>query len=92
MISMRTLALASVAAALPLLAPAPASAQTYPWCSIYGGTWGGAENCGFSTYRQCMENVSGIGGFCQRNPLYRPSAERSNRSKRSRDRYDDRYN
>lgn len=71
LVSMRTLILASAAAALPLLAAVPASAQTYPWCSIYGGsTWGGAENCGFSTYRQCMENVSGIGGFCQRNPLY----------------------
>jgi hypothetical protein len=89
-VPMRNLVLASVAAALPLLAPAPASAQSYPWCSIYGGsTWSGGENCGFSTYRQCMENVSGIGGFCQRNPLYQPPAKRSKRGKTS-DRYDDR--
>jgi hypothetical protein len=82
-------ALAAVAG-LAVFSAAPASAQTYPWCSIYGGsTWSGAENCGFSTYRQCMENVSGIGGFCQRNPLYQPPAKRSKRSK-SGDRYDDR--
>jgi hypothetical protein len=67
---MRTLILAAAAMALPLLAAGPASAQTYPWCSIYSGSWGGAQNCGFSTYRQCMANVSGVGGFCQRNPLY----------------------
>jgi hypothetical protein len=36
-----------------------------------------------------MENVSGVGGFCQRNPLYQPPATRSTRSKNS-DRYDDR--
>lgn len=82
----------AVAAVLPLVAASSAAAQTYPWCSIYSGGWNGAENCGFSTYRQCMENVSGVGGFCQRNPLYRPPAERSQRSKRNRDRYDDRYN
>jgi hypothetical protein len=87
---MRLFLLASVVAALSLCAAVPASAQTYPWCSIYGGsTWGGGQNCGFSTYRQCMENVSGIGGFCQRNPLYQPPAKRSKRSKSS-DRYDDR--
>ena len=40
-----------------------AEAQNYPWCSIYSGSMGGSQNCGFSTYQQCMENVSGIGGF-----------------------------
>ncbi len=29
-------------------------------------------NCGFSTYGQCMEDVSGIGGFCMQNNTYRP--------------------
>ena len=35
-----------------------AEAQNYPWCSIYTGSMGGSQNCGFSTYQQCMENVS----------------------------------
>ena len=51
-----------------------AAAQNYPWCSIYSGDMGGAKNCGFVTFDQCMENVSGIGGFCQRNDWYRPPA------------------
>jgi hypothetical protein len=48
-----------------------AEAQNYPWCSIYTGTMAGSSNCGFSTYQQCMDNVTGIGGFCQLNNTYR---------------------
>ena len=52
-----------------------AQAQNYPWCALYGGgATGGAQNCGFSTYGQCMATVSGIGGFCQLNTLYVPPA------------------
>ncbi|MFZ0610350.1 MAG: DUF3551 domain-containing protein [Xanthobacteraceae bacterium] len=51
---------------------APAQAQNYPWCAQYSGRgMGGAMNCGFATYRQCMADVSGIGGFCMRNNTYR---------------------
>lgn len=60
-----------------------AAAQNYPWCAQYsGGGSGGGENCGFSTYQQCMADVSGIGGFCQLNNTYvspaasRPQAQR----------------
>jgi Protein of unknown function (DUF3551) len=49
-----------------------ATAQNYPWCSIYSGSRGGGQNCGFVTFEQCMENVRGIGGFCQWNDWYRP--------------------
>jgi hypothetical protein len=51
----------------------PARAQNYPWCALYSSSLGG-ENCGFSTYEQCMATVSGIGGFCQTNTLYAPPA------------------
>ena len=52
-----------------------AQAQNYPWCALYsGGRGGGGQNCGFSTYDQCMTTVSGIGGFCQLNNLYVPPA------------------
>ena len=49
-----------------------AEAQNYPWCSIYTGSMGGSKNCGFSSFQQCMANVSGIGGFCQQNDTYSP--------------------
>jgi hypothetical protein len=48
-----------------------AQAQNYPWCAYYGSVMGGGgTNCGFSTYEQCMADVSGIGGFCNRNTQY----------------------
>ena len=53
----------------------PAQAQNYPWCAQYSGD-GGATNCGFTTLEQCMATVSGIGGFCMRNPQYQPLRRR----------------
>ncbi len=52
-----------------------AVAQNYPWCAIYS-KGGGGENCGFTTFEQCMATVSGIGGFCMQNTQYQPSASR----------------
>ena len=49
-----------------------ADAQSYPWCSQYSEGGAGGRNCGFTTFQQCLENVSGIGGFCERNTLYQP--------------------
>jgi hypothetical protein len=51
----------------------PAHAQNYPWCAQYSGrALGGATNCGFVSFAQCMATVSGIGGFCVRNTMYQP--------------------
>ncbi len=50
-----------------------AQAQNYPWCAVYGGRGGGgAQNCGFTTFAQCMATLSGMGGFCNRNTQYVP--------------------
>ncbi len=49
----------------------PAQAQNYPWCALYDSGNNGM-NCGFATYQQCMADVSGIGGFCERNNTYVP--------------------
>jgi hypothetical protein len=48
----------------------PAQAQDYPWC-LQSSAYEGGENCGFSTYDQCMASRLGIGGFCQANTQYR---------------------
>jgi Protein of unknown function (DUF3551) len=53
--------------------PARAVAQNYPWCLI-SSAYDGGENCGFSTFDQCMASRLGIGGFCQINNQYRPAA------------------
>ncbi|HEX3939501.1 MAG TPA: DUF3551 domain-containing protein [Xanthobacteraceae bacterium] len=69
---MKTLIFLAVAIAGAATLAAPAQAQNYPWCAQYGGSSGSPTNCGFSTYRQCQEDISGIGGFCVRNNTYRP--------------------
>jgi hypothetical protein len=74
----------AVAIAVPLLilmAIDEAVAQNYPWCAQYG-IRGGPRNCGFVTYQQCMATISGLGGYCERNPMYRPGDDR----RRKRDR------
>jgi len=82
---MRTLFAAAVTA-LPLLLIATdfAEAQNYPWCAQYR-TRGGARNCGFVTWEQCMATVSGIGGFCERNAMYVPGQGQRVRRKARRD-------
>jgi len=50
----------------------PAQAQNYPWC-LQSSAYEGGENCGFSTYDQCMASRLGIGGFCQANTQYQTS-------------------
>jgi hypothetical protein len=69
-VTIATLALAGTV----LAASAPAcSAQTaydYPWCMLRAGRSGG-QSCYFTSYRQCMETLSGIGGSCIRSPYYR---------------------
>jgi hypothetical protein len=47
-----------------------AKAKDYPWCANYTK---GSTSCSFVTFEQCMADVSGIGGFCERNTLYHPT-------------------
>jgi hypothetical protein len=70
---MRALLFAAALAAAGAVAGV-AHAQNYPWCAVYGGRGGGGQNCGFSTFDQCMAALSGNGGFCNRNTQYVPPA------------------
>ena len=45
-----------------------AEAQNYPWCADYAGF--GSQNCGFTTFQQCLAALSGNGGFCNANTQY----------------------
>ena len=42
-------------------------ATAYPWCAEEGS---GVESCNFTTFQQCQETVSGVGGSCSQNPAY----------------------
>ncbi len=57
----------AIAATVPV-----AQAQNYPWCAQYSGRGGGAMNCGFTSFAQCMATIQGAGGFCIVNTLYQP--------------------
>ena len=72
-------------AALALLAGLkPSSAEiSYPWCAQYGGERGG-RNCGFTTLEQCRAAISGNGGYCIENPMYRPAISQPRRGARTR--------
>lgn len=50
---------------------ARADSITYPWCAQYAADEGGTSNCGFATLEQCRAALSGNGGFCIENPMYR---------------------
>ena len=79
-----------VLGAIALLALAgggsPATAQpVYPWCAHYSGNdVGGAISCGFSTREQCMAAVSGVGGTCEMNVNWSPSAPAQPRTSKRR--------
>jgi hypothetical protein len=68
------LATTATAALLAIAAADSAMAQNYPWCAQYGYRGDGGRNCGFVSYAQCMATVSGIGGYCETNAMYRPQA------------------
>ena len=65
------LLIAILAICLDVAATTRAEAQ-YPWCSYYTASGGGGTNCGFTTFQQCLDNVRGIGGFCDRNTQCQP--------------------
>jgi len=48
------------------------SARSYPWCAVYFTIdANGTPSCSFDTREQCMETISGIGGYCVENLYYR---------------------
>jgi hypothetical protein len=69
---------AALAALTAFNAPSANAEVQYPWCAKYGRFGNAATNCGFTTLQQCQATVSGIGGFCERNPMY-PARKRSHR-------------
>jgi hypothetical protein len=60
------------------IAPAAAQSPTsYPWCARIPKTDGDATSCYFTSYRQCMTTLSGIGGYCYQSPYYHAAAAKS---------------
>ena len=52
----------------------------YPWCARYVG--GIPSDCAYVSHDQCMRTVSGVSGFCTRNPMPPPPPGPPPRSRR----------
>jgi len=62
------------AAALLVIGAGGASAQSpysYRWCAYYAPADSGLTSCYFATYELCQASISGVGGYCGLNPMYR---------------------
>jgi hypothetical protein len=83
---MRTLAtFAVLATTFTVMQEAGAQGRYYPWCARYDPY---SIVCGFDTRQQCLETVSGVGGYCQQNVMPPPVAEqRTSRKRKSRSAY-----
>jgi hypothetical protein len=47
------------------------SASAYPWCALYSpSATTGFRSCYYSSWAQCMETLSGIGGLCVPSPYF----------------------
>jgi hypothetical protein len=81
------------AVTLSTLAGVNTSRAQQAWCSIEDQT---TVYCLYYTYEQCLEAVSGVGGYCERNPRYRSKQRQQPPRGRDYDRgydrgYDNRY-
>jgi hypothetical protein len=54
---------------------APAAAKDYPYCIKGCDFGGGAGNCSFSSYQQCLATASGRDATCAANPYFNANAE-----------------
>lgn len=68
---MRLLMLTFGILAAAALTGGPAAAQNYSWCAHYDKD-GGSMVCAFTSFEQCLDDVRGIGGFCEQNNTYVP--------------------
>jgi hypothetical protein len=57
------------------------AASSYPWCAVYDYSTGigGTRSCYYTSQRQCLTTMSGIGGYCVTNPAFRPARPRNER-------------
>jgi hypothetical protein len=62
------LLLGAIAAGAGLIAACSRTHPSLPWCTNFGYT--GSLECAYNSLEQCMASISGMGGYCTRNPRY----------------------
>jgi len=72
----------AVAATATLGTTSARAAANAPFCATTYGMGGSAGTaCDFYTFAQCQATVSGVGGSCSNNPIFRESLARMPRSR-----------
>ncbi|MHB8270425.1 DUF3551 domain-containing protein [Bradyrhizobium sp.] len=66
---------------------APAVAGGMPFCIKGCDFGGGAGDCSFSSYQQCLATASGRDATCAANPAFNANAEMPGRSRMSKRKY-----
>jgi hypothetical protein len=70
---MRNLAMAGLLATAVLIDARANAAAAAAWCAWYNSY---AHDCGYYTFKQCLDTIRGVGGYCARNvydpPFYPP--------------------
>jgi uncharacterized protein DUF3551 len=70
-----------ICAAASTSAASAAAARDFPFCIKGCDFGGGADDCSFSSYQQCLATASGRDASCAANPYFNANAElRPNRS------------
>lgn len=67
---MKTFVALLTIAAAGALNTVPVAAQNSPFC-LRGCNFGYSD-CSFSSYQQCQASASGLTGWCEANPYFRP--------------------
>src|SRR5262245_14030360 len=47
--------------------PYAAARSNYPYCAMSRGADVGYQDCSYATFEACLEEIRGLGGFCQPN-------------------------
>jgi hypothetical protein len=76
-LQMLPLVLLSAALMGPTELASAQSPYSYPWCSRQNAKEGSTTSCYFTSYRQCMTTISGIGGWCYQSPYYHAPSVRA---------------
>ena len=63
-----SLLLGAIAAGAGLITACSRTRTSMPWCANWAYT--GSLECAFNSFEQCMASISGMGGYCIRNPRY----------------------
>jgi Protein of unknown function (DUF3551) len=52
--------------------PDAVARSSYPYCAMSRGADVGYQDCSYATFEACLEEIRGLGGFCQPHARYVP--------------------